>query len=114
MTAVLTSPGPLEGRRVDDQLVRFVAELAEGVRVRIGSAEKRPHQRAPLRVVAELVESGMRTVMRIEERRIAGVDDQDAHWANGQRPTRSNEISATTSCSSTGTGGSARPSAAST
>ena len=84
--AVLAGPRALERLRIDHQLVRLVAELSEKVGVRVGSAEERAHQRAPLLVVAELVEPRVRGVVGLQECRIAGVDDQDAHAGGCSAP----------------------------
>ena len=77
---VLPRPGRLQRLAVDDHLVGVVAEAPELERVGVGGAEGRVHQRPPLLRVRPLGEAWTSPVVRFEERGIAGIDDQDAHW----------------------------------
>ena len=76
---VLPCPGGLERRAVDDHLVSRVAELPEVVRVGVGGAEERVHQRAPLLLVRATGEPFVPAVVGGLEGRVTGIDDQDAH-----------------------------------
>ena len=78
---VLACPGRLELRAVDDDLVRLVSERREVVRVRVGGSEEGVHQCAPLRGVRLRLEARRPAVVRLQESRVVGVDDEDAHRA---------------------------------
>ena len=73
-------PGSLQVIAVEYDLVCLVTEHTEKVRVRVTRAEEPVHQRAPLDVVRRIGELRSIVVVRFEERRVIGVDDEDAHF----------------------------------
>jgi hypothetical protein len=76
---VLARPCELERLAADDHVAGLVAERAQLARVGVRRAEAPRHERCQLLGVRGLLEPRPLGVVRRDERRVVGVDDEDAH-----------------------------------